>query len=60
MVNRMANLFRRLFQDESGQDLVEYALLLTLVAVGTIASMQSIASAISNAFAGASGNLTVS
>jgi pilus assembly protein Flp/PilA len=60
MVNRMANLFRRLRQDESGQDLVEYGLLLALVAVGTIASMQSIASAVSSAFAGAATNMTVS
>ena len=60
MVNRMANLVRRLRQDESGQDLVEYGLLLALVAVGTIASMQSIASAVSSAFAGAATNMTVS
>lgn len=48
-----------LWEDENGQDLVEYALLLILVALGIVASIRSLGVAISNAFSNASGNLTV-
>ena len=54
----MPNLFRRLWQEEEGQDLVEYALLVVLIALGAIAAMQSLASAISDAFSNATANLT--
>jgi Flp pilus assembly pilin Flp len=60
MVNRMTNLFRGLWQDESGQDLAEYGLLLGLLSMVAISSMHTMANAISNAFSGAAGNLTVS
>jgi pilus assembly protein Flp/PilA len=36
--------------DESGQDLIEYALVAALVGLGSVASMNSLASSISNAF----------
>ena len=54
----MKTLFRRLWQEEEGQDLVEYALLVVLIALGAIAAMKSLASAISDAFSNASANLT--
>ena len=54
----MKNLFRRLWQEEEGQDLVEYALLVVLIALGAIAAMKSLASAISDAFSNATANLT--
>jgi len=54
------NLLRRIWQDESGQDLVEYGLLISLVALSAIASLQTVANAISDAFSSAAGNLTVS
>jgi len=54
----MKTLFRRLWQEEEGQDLVEYALLVVLIALGAIAAMHSLASAISDAFANATTNLT--
>ena len=54
----MKNLFRRLWQEEEGQDLVEYALLVVLIALGAVAAMKGLASAISDAFNNATQNLT--
>jgi len=48
----------RLWNEEQGQDLVEYALLLVLVSLGAVASMRSLATAISDAFSNAAGNLS--
>ena len=56
----MRKLSRRLWQDEEGQDLTEYGLLLVLIALAAIATMQSLASAISNAFSNAAGSLSTS
>jgi pilus assembly protein Flp/PilA len=39
-----------LVRDESGQDLVEYALVVSLIALGATASMSSLASSFSTAF----------
>lgn len=49
-----------LWRDERGQDLVEYALLVVLVALGAVVAMRSLASAISDAFSTAAVNLTSS
>jgi pilus assembly protein Flp/PilA len=38
------------FRDESGQTLIEYALLCALIALGAIAGMQTIAQEVNNAF----------
>jgi pilus assembly protein Flp/PilA len=54
----MKNLLKRLWQEEEGQDLTEYALLVVLIALVAIASMQTLGHAISDAFASASTNLT--
>jgi len=43
--------FQDLVSREEGQDLVEYALVVALIALGATASMQSLASIISSAFA---------
>jgi pilus assembly protein Flp/PilA len=51
-------LLRRLWKDEEGQDLVEYALLVVLISLGAVASMRSLAKAISDAFSNAGANLT--
>jgi pilus assembly protein Flp/PilA len=50
-------MFRRIWKEEEGQDLVEYALLVVLIALGAVAAMQSLASAISDAFSNATVNL---
>ena len=51
------DLLKRLWQEEEGQDLVEYGLLLVLVSLGAVAAMGTLASAISGAFGSASSNL---
>lgn len=48
----------RMWEEEQGQDLVEYALLVVLISLGAVAAMKSLASAISNAFSNAAKNLT--
>jgi pilus assembly protein Flp/PilA len=40
----------RFLRDESGQDLVEYALVVTLISLGATASMGTLASAFATAF----------
>ena len=47
-----------LLRDESGQDLIEYALVAALIALGAIAAMNNVATGISNAFSAVSSNLT--
>ena len=54
----MKNLFRKLWKDEEGQDLVEYALLVVLISLGAVAAMTSLASGISDAFSNAVAQLT--
>ena len=43
----MKHLLKRLWQEESGQDLTEYALLLVLIALVSIAAITNLATAIS-------------
>ena len=54
----MKNLMTRLWKEEEGQDLVEYGLLLFLVALAAIASMKGLASGISTVFSSAATSLT--
>ena len=46
-----------LVQDESGQDLIEYALVAALIALGSVAAMGKLSSAISSAFGTVGTNL---
>jgi pilus assembly protein Flp/PilA len=48
----MKQLLKMFVQDESGQDLIEYALLAALVGLGSVAAMQGLGASIANAFAG--------
>lgn len=45
-----APFFTRFSQDESGQDLIEYALLAALVGLGSVASTQNLALTVANTF----------
>ncbi|MGH9775080.1 MAG: Flp family type IVb pilin [Candidatus Acidiferrales bacterium] len=54
----MKELFKRLWSDESGQDLTEYALLIVLVALAAVASMKALATAVSTVYSSAASNLT--
>ena len=54
----MMRMFRRLWKEEEGQDLTEYALLLVLLALAAIGTLSSLAVAINNVFAEASSSLS--
>jgi pilus assembly protein Flp/PilA len=49
-----------LVQDESGQDLIEYALVAALIALGSVAAMNSLSGAISTAMSSVGSQLTTS
>ena len=53
----MKRLLVSLWKEESGQDTTEYALLLALIAVASIAAMNAIATAIQTVFAAAAADL---
>jgi pilus assembly protein Flp/PilA len=44
----MKQLMKQFIHDESGQDLIEYALVAAVIALGAIAAMTSLAGAIGN------------
>ena len=46
----MCELFGGLRKDESGQNLIEYALAAALIALGAVASIQALSTAIGDAF----------
>lgn len=46
----MKTLLRSLLNEESGQDLIEYALIAALIALGAIVAMGSLSNKISNEF----------
>jgi Flp pilus assembly pilin Flp len=50
---KMKDLIGKLWKDEEGQDLVEYALLAVLVSLGATAAMTKLASGISDTFSNA-------
>lgn len=47
---KLVSILRALKKDESGQDLIEYALIAALIALGAVAAMSSLSSSISNEF----------
>jgi Flp pilus assembly pilin Flp len=54
----MRNLVRRLWEEEEGQDLVEYGLLVVLVSLTVVVTMRGVASAISKVFSNASSSMS--
>jgi pilus assembly protein Flp/PilA len=56
----MKDVLRRLWQEEDGQDLTEYALLVILIALAAISSMKGLASTIATVFNNAAHNLATS
>jgi len=54
----MKNLMIRLWKEEEGQDLTEYALLLVLLSLAAVAALGNLASAINSVFNKAVTNLT--
>ena len=49
-MNRAKQIFRAFLKDDCGQDLIEYALIAALVALGAIAAETTLAANISNEF----------
>jgi len=49
---------KEILRNESGQDLIEYALAAALIALGSIAAMNSVATGISNAFSAVGSSLS--
>ena len=54
----MKNLMIRLWKEEEGQDLTEYALLLVLLSLAAIGALGTLATAINSVFKTAATNLT--
>jgi Flp pilus assembly pilin Flp len=52
------NLLMRLWEEQEGQDLTEYALLLVLLALAAITTLGSLAKAINNVFSEATSSLS--
>lgn len=49
-MSNLKDILVNLVRDESGQDLIEYALIAGLIALGATAAMNTLATAISTAF----------
>ena len=58
MTSLILRSLSRLHKDEAGQGLVEYALILALVAFAAVIAMQTLANDINNAFTGIGGVLS--
>jgi pilus assembly protein Flp/PilA len=50
VTKRILEVLRSLHNDESGQDLIEYALVAALIAFGAVAAMNSLSVTINSAF----------
>lgn len=57
-MNDLKRLFSSILRDESGQDLIEYALVAALIALGATASMKTLATTIGTALTGIGTRLT--
>jgi pilus assembly protein Flp/PilA len=55
---KLLTKFRDLIDGEEGQDLVEYGLLVTLIALGAIAGMSNLAPFLTTVFTNASTSIT--
>jgi pilus assembly protein Flp/PilA len=51
-MKNMKQILNNLISEESGQDLIEYALVAALVGLGSVAAMGTLANSISTAFGG--------
>lgn len=53
----MKQFLKRLAADDSGQDLIEYALVAALVGLGVVAAMKGLSNSIKNSFNGVATSL---
>jgi pilus assembly protein Flp/PilA len=56
--NMMKQLLKKLVVEESGQDLIEYALVAALVGLGAVAAMRGLSNSIGTTFNGVGSSLT--
>jgi len=54
----MINILKNLHKEESGQDLIEYALIAALIAVACVAAMKTLSGKISTEFTNVGNSLT--
>jgi pilus assembly protein Flp/PilA len=57
-MDHLNRIFPNLLHDESGQDLIEYALVAALIGLSATASMKAVATTIGNALNGIGSRLT--
>ncbi len=57
-MKNLNNLLKNVINDESGQDLIEYALAACLIGLAAVSSMRTLATAISGAFTSIGTTLT--
>ena len=55
---KMMNLLQQVLADESGQDLVEYAMIIGVVGLGAIATLKGVATNVGSLFAAVGTTLT--
>jgi pilus assembly protein Flp/PilA len=58
MINKIARLFAAFIEDESGQDLIEYALVAGLIGVGAVVAMTGLSGKIGNSFNSVGNSIT--
>jgi pilus assembly protein Flp/PilA len=56
-MNHTLGLLQKMLRDESGQDLIEYALIAALIALVSIAGLNGLASSINSEFTTVGGDL---
>jgi pilus assembly protein Flp/PilA len=56
---RVLSVLRNLHSDESGQDLIEYALVAALIAFGAVGTMSTLANNINSAFSSMGSKLVI-
>jgi len=54
----MKNLFARFVREENGQDLIEYALLASMISIAAIAVLPGVGTAVTNVFTAVTTALT--
>ena len=59
-MNTVSRIFGNLLHDDSGQDLIEYALVAALIGLGATATMRTFAGSIATALSGIGSKLTSS
>jgi len=57
-MKNMKQLMTNLINEDSGQDLIEYALVAALVGLGAVAAMKGLSNSIGNTFNGVGNSLT--